>query len=172
MASNGYIKIDRKILDSAIWQEKPFDRARAWIDLLLLASWKDHEEIYRGKAIFRKRGEVSCSIGWLAERWGWSANKVRRYIRTLNRLGMCTQNGTPNGTTLTIENYALYQDGRRTNGRGNGTTDGTPNESTDGTHHKKGKEGKRIDNNARVRAGGGNPYFALLESGVFDDDEK
>ena len=154
MASNGYIKIDRKILDSAIWQEKPFDRARAWIDLLLLASWKDHEVIYHGKAEKRKRGEVHCSIGWLADRWGWSANKVRRYIRTLNRLGMCHQNGTPNGTTLTIENYAFYQDGRRTRGTTNESTDGTPNESTDGTHNKKGKESKRIANNTRARARG------------------
>ena len=149
---SGYIKLDRKILENEMWKEKPFDHARAWVDLLLLANYKDLDVIHRGRLIHRKRGEVNTSIGWLAERWGWSANKVRRYIRTLNGMGMCTQNGTPDGTTLTIENYAFYQDGRRTNGTPNESTDGTPNESTDGTHDKKVKESKRkVKNNARAR---------------------
>ena len=149
---SGYIKLDRKILENEMWKEKPFDHARAWVDLLLLANYKDLDVIHRGRLIHRKRGEVNTSIGWLAERWGWSANKVRRYIRTLNGMGMCTQNGTPDGTTLTIENYAFYQDGRRTNGTPNESTDGTPNESTDGTHDKKVKESKRKQNIIR-RAG-------------------
>lgn len=169
---NGYIKVDRKILENGMWLEKPFDVSHAWIDLLLLANWKDFETIRKGKLVQRKRGEVNTSIGWLANRWGWSDNRVRRTLDTFERMGMCTRNGTPDGTTLVIENYTFYQGGRRTDERPNGRPDGRPDERPDGRHEKKGKESIRIANNARTRAGGGNPYFALLESGVYDDDEK
>lgn len=175
MAKNnsGYIKLDRSLLESEIWQEKPFDRGKAWVDLLMLANWKDHDVIRRGTVEHRKRGDVNCSIGWLANRWGWSANKVRRYIRQLNRLGMCTSSGTPNGTTLTIENYTFYQDGRRTHGTPNGTLNGTSDGTTDGTYEKNSKEGERIANNARARGGGKNswnPFLDMLRNGEIEDD--
>lgn len=150
----GYIKLDRRILESDIWAAKPFDRARAWVDLLLLANWKDRDEFYRGQVLHRKRGDVNCSIGWLADRWGWSENKVRRYLRSISGMGMCTVNGTPNGSTITIENYAFYQDERRTDETPNGRPNERPNERPDGRHHKKGKEGKRIAKNARARGEG------------------
>lgn len=164
MASSGFIKLDRGILESELWKEKPFDRARAWVDLLLLTSWKDHDEIYRGQVVHRKRGDVSCSIRWLSERWGWSRNKVYRYLALLTETGMVTLTGTPNGTTLTIENYAFYQDGWNTRGTTDGTTNETTDGTTDGTHKKKGKEGKRIAKNARAREGEGNPYLKLLQN--------
>lgn len=150
----GYIKLDRRILESDIWMEKPFDRARAWVDLLLLANWKDRDEIYRGRLVHRKRGDVNCSIGWLADRWGWSRNKVYRYLEQLSRTQMCTVDGTTHGTTIHIEKYAFYQDGQNTHGTTNGTTNGTTDGTTDGTHHKKGKEKKRIAKNARARGEG------------------
>lgn len=169
----GYIKINRKILDNPFWMERPFDFSHAWIDLLLLASWKDHETISKGEVIQWKRGEVKTSYLKLAERWGWSVNKVRRTIRHMERLKMVTTDSTRHGTTLTIENYTIYQDGRSTNGTTNGRPDGTTDGITDGTHQKKGtRKEKERNNYARARAGGGNPYFALLESGVYDDDEK
>ena len=46
---------------------------------------------------------------------------------------MCTRNGTTDGTTLTIENWAFYQDARRTDGTPNETPNGTPNETPNGT---------------------------------------
>ena len=160
----GYIKLDRKILESEIWREKPFDRARAWVDLLLLANWKDQDEIYRGRLEHRKRGDVNCSIQWLADRWGWSRNKVYRYLALLTDTGMCTVDGTPNGTTLHIEKYAFYQDWQNTNGTTNETTNGTTDGTTDGTHKKKGKESIKNPKNARAREGEGNPYLKLLQN--------
>ena len=34
----GWISIHRKIQDNLIWNDKPFNRGAAWIDLLLLAN--------------------------------------------------------------------------------------------------------------------------------------
>ena len=94
MSEKGYIKLDRQLMDHALWQEKPFDRARAWVDLLMLANYKDHDVIYKGKLEHRKRGEVNTTIGYLALRWGWSENKVRRFIRHLNGSQMVHTNGS------------------------------------------------------------------------------
>ena len=145
MSEKGYIKLDRQLMDHALWQEKPFDRARAWVDLLMLANYKDHDVIYKGKLEHRKRGEVNTTIGYLALRWGWSENKVRRFIRQLNGSQMVHTNGSTHGSTLTIENYAKYQGDRRTDGSTNERTDGRANERTDGRHDKKGKERERSE---------------------------
>lgn len=124
----GYIKLDRSMMDNWMWQEKPFSRAQAWIDLLLLASFKDSKEMYRGELKERKRGEVHCSFLYLADRWGWSRGKVNRFMAILKQDNMVTINSTTHDTTITIENYAKYQGGRSTNR----TTDGTTGSTTDG----------------------------------------
>lgn len=131
--ATGWISVDRKITKNWLWEEKPFSYGQAWIDLLLMASWKDSKELYRGSLQERKRGQVHCSILFLADRWGWSRNKVRHYVRTLERDGMVTTESTTQGTTITIENYAKYQDVEPTQGTTESTTQGTTGGTTQGT---------------------------------------
>ena len=132
--AKGYISIHRKIWDNDIWKSKePFDVRSAWIDLLLMANHADNESI-RGKSIIKlKRGQLHTSYGHLAKRWGWSVNKVRRYLRLLNELGMVHIDSTPNGTSLTLVNYGVYQDRGHTFGITKSTTNDTTNETTNGT---------------------------------------
>lgn len=173
MSEKGYIKLDRQLMDHALWQEKPFDRARAWVDLLMLANYKDHDVIYKGKLEHRKRGEVNTTIGYLALRWGWSENKVRRFIRHLNGSQMVHTNGSTHGSTLTIENYAKYQGDRRTDGSTNGRTDGRTDERTDGRHDKKGKERERKGkNNMRQRRNSSSSFLADLEAIIDGGDDE
>jgi len=68
MAKSGYIKIDRGILKHWLWEDKPFSKGQAWIDLLLLAVWKESKELYRGELVERTPGEIFCSIEWLADK--------------------------------------------------------------------------------------------------------
>ena len=145
-----YFKVDRDIQNNWLWKDKPFSRGQAWIDLLLLATHTDHKTYYNGQVITRRRGEVHTSIQFLAERWGWSRNKVYRFVEILTTEKMVTSNGTTNGTVITIENYAFYQGDYSTGG----TTNETPLGTTDGTtvghpseHKQKGKESKRMFNN-------------------------
>ena len=145
----GYIKIYRKIEDSAIWNEKPYDRLHAWIWLLLHANYKEMELNYKGKTVTIQRGQLVTSYDKLAEAWGWSRNKVIRFTTWLTTEGMIAKNGYTNGTTITIENYAFYQDGRYTNGTPDGTADGT----ADGTQKKKERKKER-NTTARAREGG------------------
>lgn len=128
-----WFAVDRDIQNHWLWKDKPFARGQAWIDLLLMARFADGKDYYNGHMIERKKGTVYTSVGFLAKRWGWSSNKVRRFLNELEADKMCTRNGTADGTTLTIENWAFYQDARRTDETTDGTPDGRTDERTDGT---------------------------------------
>lgn len=55
--SYGWISIHRKIQDNLIWNDKPFNRGAAWVDLLLLANHEDKKVLFNGSIINVKRGE-------------------------------------------------------------------------------------------------------------------
>lgn len=142
----GFIKIYRKIEESAIWNEKPFDRLHAWMWILLHANYKKAKILYKGKEVTIDRGQLITSYDKLAEAWGWSRNKVIRFTTWLTEQGMIAKNGYANGTTITVENYAFYQSERYTDG----TADGTAHGTADGTQKKKKKKERII-----TPAGGG-----------------
>lgn len=135
----GFIKVDRKITEHWLWQDKPFAKGQAWIDLLLLATWKENKELYRGQLVQRQPGEIACSIKWLAERWGWNRKTVAAFLDLLEADNMLEQKRTTQGTTLTVENWALYQSQGQQNGQRTGQQNGQRWDN-DGTHHKKVKE--------------------------------
>lgn len=137
MSNKGWIKLHRQIQDSALWDDgSPFDKAHAWIDLLLCVNHADREKIVRGEIVKIRQGEIFTSDNFLANRWHWSRNRVRRHLDVLERNNMVTVKRTADGTYINVVNYAKYQLGRTTNGTGNGTTDGTSDGTTDGTQYK------------------------------------
>ena len=109
MSDKGFVKIDRGIMDHWTWEDRPFSKGQAWIDLILLANYKDVKRIQGGKVVTLKRGTVNRSIVSLANRWGWSRKKTILFLNALNADGMLSKNSTRKGTTLTIENYEKYQ---------------------------------------------------------------
>lgn len=109
MALQGYIKLHRKIKECWIWEEKPFDKRSAWIDMLLSASHQDNKFLFGGSLVSVKRGEFITSEVKLAARWGWSRKKVRSFLGVLETDKMLSKKGTTKYTAITIENYDLYQ---------------------------------------------------------------
>lgn len=109
MAEIGWIKLHRKIQDCFIWNDKPYDKARAWIDLLLSAMHRDKKIMIDGNVVIIGRGSFMTSRLKLADRWGWSIKKVDAYLNMLEKEKMVTTVRTPKGTTLTIVNYDDYQ---------------------------------------------------------------
>lgn len=137
MAEIGWIKLHRKLLDSWVWKEKPFDKGRAWVDLLLLAAHKDMRLKIDNKITKIAKGSFVTSTVKLSERWGWSRNKVLRFLDVLECEQMLKTKRTRNGTVVTIVNYGFYQVDETTNETMNGTTNGTADETADGTQNKK-----------------------------------
>ena len=153
MSSKGFIKLDRAIEDSWVYDTgEPWDKAHAWIDLILLASWKDGEFLYGGDVVEKKRGQVCRSIRSLASRWHWSEHKTRDFLNLLEKNGMIRRDTAHHGSVITVENYSKYQDVRPESGAPmahDGRTEGAP------TAHERIhtiKERKEEGKNVRSRA--------------------
>jgi len=134
----GWFKVERALADHWLWKSnEPFDKRSAWIDLILLANYKDFKTSYKGRIVYRKRGEVNTSVVYLAKRWRWDRRKVNRFLMALEMDGMLHVNSTSDGTTITIENYNKYQDTGTAYSTGDGTPHGTTHGTPHGTHDKK-----------------------------------
>ena len=134
MAKGTYIYLDRGVLDHWTYEDKPFNKSMAWIDLLLIADHTTHTTIWRGKPTEFKRGDVNISITQLAKRWGWSRDKVRRYISQLEQDNMVRANCTTNKTTITIVKYEDFQNKRATGKATDKATKRASDNTTDATH--------------------------------------
>lgn len=146
----GFIKLDRQLMEHWLWEDEPFSRAQAWIDLIYLANHENKDFMQSGVLIHGKRGNVYRSKLWLAERWKWSRGKVDRFLKLLQKEQMITENririGTTNGTVITIVNYGKFQDVRAVKKAVNGQS--TSSQRTVGGHIQEpnkepNKEGKR-----------------------------
>lgn len=109
MAEQGWIKLHRCIRSSWVWNDKPFNRGSAWVDLIMMANHEDKKIIFNGTLTEVKRGSCITSIRKLGERWGWSRNKVNLFLEQLKDDGMISYKKDTKKTALTIENYGLYQ---------------------------------------------------------------
>lgn len=106
----GWISIHRKIQQSDIWLDKePFDKRSAWIDLIMMANHDDRQVLFDGKFIEVKRGEKITSLRMLSEKWKWSRNKVKRFLKLLESGSMIELKIDHQKTTYKIVNYNVYQ---------------------------------------------------------------
>lgn len=141
----GYIYLWRCIRDNHFWADKPFDRARAWIDLLMMANHKDGTIRQRGITVPIKRGQVGTSEVSLADKWGWSRGKVRRFLKDLSTTRQIEQQNNNVSSLITIVNYSMYQF--------NGTASDTANDTADGQQ----TDSKRTANSTgRINGNNGN----------------
>lgn len=141
----GWLKIYRKMLDDPNYLRKPFDKTHAWLDILLTVNFEKRVLNIKGTAVTLKPGQMVFGYRQLANRWGWSVDKVRRYFRTLNKTGSATLTSTPNGTLLTVVKWASYQ-GDKYSER---DTDKYTDEYTDKYDKKKDKNVKEEKKTAR-----------------------
>ena len=105
----GFIKLYRTVTECWVWDDKPFSKGQAWIDLLLLANHADAKAPAGNEIVDVKRGQSLRSILDMADRWGWSRKKVSNFLNTLQTDGMIEQKRTTKYTLITIVNYDLYQ---------------------------------------------------------------
>lgn len=158
-----YILLDRGILEHWLYNDKPFNRSMAWIDMLLIATHTTQKTMWRGQMTEFKRGDVNLSITELAHRWGWSRDKARRFILQLESDGMCTVKRTVNRTVITIVKYDNFQSRRAVNKTVDKATDKTVDKAVDKAQINNVKEcNKECKTNI---------VAPLLDSPVDEDDE-
>lgn len=110
MTHKGWMPIYRRLQDHWLWQDKPFAKGQAWLDLLLLASHNDKEFLFGNQIVKNEVGSFITSELKLAERWGWGRKKVRLFLELLQNEQMIAKKGDNRKTTITIVNYSVYAD--------------------------------------------------------------
>ena len=109
-ADYGYIRLHRCIRDNSIVWEERASRLQAWIDLLMLANYKDGE-LVDGYAIKEvRRGSFFSSFPKLGARWNWDKRTVKRFLLFLQDNGMVKlEIFDGNGIAVNVVNYERYQ---------------------------------------------------------------
>ena len=109
----GYIKLYRDIRDHWIWQDSEY--VKAWIDLIMMMNHTDTQILFNKQLITVKRGSRVTSIRKLGKRWGWSRDRVKRFLDLLEDDGMIATVRDTQKTLVTVEKYGFYQaqDGKR-----------------------------------------------------------
>jgi len=107
--AKGWVKTHRSLMDHWLWTEKPFDKARAWIDLTMTVNHADKKIMFDGVPVDVKRGETITSIRKLSTRWGWSTTKTNNFLNILENENMIAQKKDTKKTVLKVLNYDVYQ---------------------------------------------------------------
>ena len=138
---SGWLKLHFKILDNPLFEKKPAAR-HVFVDLLLMAAWRDTVQDWKGSPVEVKRGEVMISERRLADHCGLSYQTTRTILRNLCSHGIIETNAQTHTrpAVITICNYSEYQDDQRTaNARANAQP--THSQRTKGRR----EEDKKID---------------------------
>lgn len=99
----------------------PYDRRSAWMWLIANAAWKEREINHKGARLVLERGQVLIGRKFLAEKWGWTEQKVRTFVLRLCEDDMLEINQS-NGhfaNIATICNYEKYQTAQPERGQSN-----------------------------------------------------
>lgn len=108
--NTGWICIHRSLLEHWLWADKPFARGQAWIDLILMANHQQNSFMFGGSLVTVNRGECLTSVRQLSQRWGWSKDKLYRFLSALEKEGMIHKKSDSKRTLITLLNYGVYQD--------------------------------------------------------------
>ena len=160
MSDSNWIKLNRSIWDNFVWDFNEPKYCMAWIDMLLMANYKEKKILFDGKIVVIGRGTFVTSMAKLADRWCMNRRTVKRFLDILQSDGMISYTCTARCTTITIEKYGLYQGIGESECTTEYTTEYTAEctpecttiytpECTQHKNIKESKEGKKVKNNNR-----------------------
>ncbi|CAG35147.1 hypothetical protein [Desulfotalea psychrophila] len=122
--NKGWVKIDRELLEHWSWNGAIFSEGQAIVDLHLRASHKTRTIRLRSGLVTIHRGQLARSENTLANDWGWSRGKVRRFLSLLERDNIIGQQKNNQTTIITILNYDVKEDSKNTTPAQGGTACG------------------------------------------------
>jgi hypothetical protein len=109
----GWLKLWRSFREHPLWLKEPFTIGQAWVDLLMLANFKDSTVTVGHRLMTIRRGQVFTSLEKLPTRWTRDRKTVRAWLLTFGSLGILDREaayGAAGGyTLLTIRNFDEYQ---------------------------------------------------------------
>lgn len=139
---DGWIKLHRKLFDKAIWKCSPVEHKVVLITLLLMASHKDNQWIWRGKKFVCKPGQFVTSLQKIAELAECSVKNVRTSLINFEKLEFLANESTKTGRLITIINWDTYQVDDKETGKDTGKDPAKTRQT--GGNYQECKEGKKV----------------------------
>jgi len=133
---SGTVNISRKIWKSLEFKSQTFTEREAFIWMVMEASWKPRDVRPLNTVIHTERGQLACSVRFMAEAWGWEKSTVDRFLKKLKKRDVI---GTETGTginLITICNYDEFQNANNYSGTPKNTKAGQKRDSS-GTNENK-----------------------------------
>jgi hypothetical protein len=126
MGRPGWLKLWRSLQQSKVWQIKPFSHGQAWVDLLMRANFSEStiKDPVKMADIPIRPGQIVCSLRQLAVDWGWSRNKLARYLGWLQNDATIEATHGATYTIINVLNWKEYQGDESIDGATNGATNG------------------------------------------------
>lgn len=111
MASQGWIKLHRELLDKAIWKTSTPEQKIILITLLLMANHEENEWEWNGERYKVQPGQMITSLKSIAEACGKGVTiqNVRTAIDRFEKYEFLTSKSTNKNRLITIVNYTKYQ---------------------------------------------------------------
>ena len=142
---DGWLKLYRSILDSAVFQDAEI--LKVWIWLLCNVAFEQHDTICYSKVIHLKPGQIATGRKKIAQCTDLNENKVYRALSALKSLGNIEIKATNKYSIITVVNWDKYQEGngKRTSSEQQTNSKTTAEEqqlNSKRTQHKNGNNGK------------------------------
>ena len=154
---SGWVKIHRTVSEHYLWQDKPFSKGQAWIDILLMVNHEDNKTMIGNELVLVKKGSRVTSEIKLSDRWGWSRKKVRVFLKGLEEDKMLVKKSTTKYTMLTVVNWGLHQD-KGTTKEQQKNSEGTTEEQQRNTN----KNEKNVKNEKKKDISAINAFFEMI----------
>lgn len=109
MSERGVFAVDRGIWDHPEFADEPFTEREAWQWLISEASFKPRRKRIGHTVFDLERGQLACSLRFMAEAWQWKKDKVARFLKRLETATMIATLARHDATIITVCKYDVYQ---------------------------------------------------------------
>jgi len=109
MSERGVFAVDRGIWDDPDFAPEPFTEREAFMWLVGEAAWRKHRRRLGGHVYDLDRGQLVCSLRFLAEAWQWGKGSVERFLAMLAQKSIIGTLSGHSATVITIRNYSRFQ---------------------------------------------------------------
>lgn len=109
MSERGVFAVDRGIWEHPEFADEPFTEREAWQWLICEAAFKARKKRIGATVFDLERGQLACSLRFMAEAWQWKKDKVARFLKRLETATMIATAPRHDATVITVCKYDRYQ---------------------------------------------------------------
>lgn len=143
----GFYLMHRGWMDNDVFKDVVYTEREAWLWLIENAQYEAGNTFINGKRVNLDRGQLSFSLRFLADKWGWSKSETERYTQKLRKRDMIETETETGQLVITICNYDEYQMKPEKSGTASGTETGQKRDANEtGVRTKKKELNNKINN--------------------------